>query len=366
MSSGVVVIYPAREHEPEHEKKVHHELAKRIAHMLGMEFAGEYDAAKRYTGRVYFLPSDTLIGIALAQSLGIKNENDLFGGVAPHPFIPTKAISHPLLDSASVAPQGWSHEFGKLVQDSVLRGFTSFSLEDARKAGKQLLLYGPLRIKPVLATAGRGQVLVSNLDGLATALEDIDTTRLADCGVVLEEHLDDVKTYSVGQVRVAGMIASYVGTQRLTPDNRGEMVYGGSELIVALGDFDTLQKLDLAPDYQTSITKAKAFDAAASKCFTGFFASRRNYDVASGLDSKGNQRCGVLEQSWRTGGASAAEIAALETFHTRTDVRVVRASTMEIFGDRVQPPAGANEVFYGQDPDLGLIRKYVMVEPYGN
>ncbi len=162
------------------------------------------------------------------------------------------------------------------------------------------------------------------------------------------------------------MIASYVGTQRLTADNRGEMVYGGSELIVALGDFDTLQKIDLAPGYQTAIAKAKAYDAAASKCFTGFFASRRNYDVASGLDSKGRQRCGVLEQSWRTGGASAAEIAALEAFHTRKDIKIVRASTLEIFGDRAQPPAQAKEVFYGEDPDLGLIRKYVMVEPYGN
>ncbi len=159
MSSGVVVIYPAREHEPEHEKKVHQELARRIARMLGMEFAGAYDAAQRYSGRVYFLPSDTLIGIRLAESLGIKSENDLFGGVAPHPFIPTKAISHALLDPTSIAPEGWSHEFGKLVKDSVLLGFTSFSLDDARSAGQQLLQHGPLRVKPVHATAGRGQIL---------------------------------------------------------------------------------------------------------------------------------------------------------------------------------------------------------------
>src|SRR5690606_35220237 len=115
---------------------------------------------------------------------------------------------------------------------AVLQGFTSFSLDDAHEAGKRLLQYGPLRIKPVHATAGRGQVLVSDLDELARALKALPTDRLADCGVVLEEHLEEVKTYSVGQVRLANLVASYVGTQHLTPDNQGEMVYGGSDLIV--------------------------------------------------------------------------------------------------------------------------------------
>jgi hypothetical protein len=59
---------------------------------------------------------------------------------------------------------------------------------------------------------------------------------------VLEEDLAGVTTYSVGQVRVAGLVASYCGTQRLTPDNTGEAVYGGSELLVARRGFEELAR----------------------------------------------------------------------------------------------------------------------------
>ncbi len=359
-------MYAVREHEPEHDKAVHFELGKRIAGLLGGQFEGEYDKTKRYAGRLYFLPSDTLIGMAEARGLGIKTETDLFGGVAPYAFIPTKAITHPLRADRAYAPQGWSRDFGLRIKDAVLRGYTSFTLEDAREAGIELLQHGVLRLKPVHATAGRGQVLVSNIGELDQALQELNTDRLSDCGVVLEEHLDKVKTYSVGQVRVANLIASYVGTQRLTKDNHGELVYGGSDLIVTRGGFDALHKMDLPDDFREAIAKAQTYDQAATDCFTELFASRRNYDIAGGVDTQGKWRVGVLEQSWRSGGASSAEIAALEVFQAHEDVQQVRASTIEIFGQEIDPPASATEVFRGEDKDLGLIRKYVTVEPYGN
>ena len=43
--------------------------------------------------------------------------------------------------------------------------------------------------------------------------------------------------------------------------------------------------------------------------FPGLFASRCNYDVVTGADGVGKHHSGVLEQSWRAGGASGAEIA---------------------------------------------------------
>lgn len=363
---GTVLVYPARGHEPEHEQHVHLELGRRIAHLMGMQFGGLYEAQRHYAGRLYFLPSDTLIGSELIQRLGIKTEDDLFGGVALHAFIPTKAISHTLLHPYALAPAGWSHDFGRLVQDAVLRGYTSFSLDDAHEAGRRLLEYGALRIKPVLATAGRGQVLVSDLHQLEQALKQVSTDRLDECGVVLEEHLDEVETYSVGQIRLGELQASYVGTQHLTPDNNGEMVYGGSDLIVARGGFDKLLNAGLSTEFQTAILKAQTYDQAASLCFPGFFASRRNYDVASGRDNQGQLRFGVLEQSWRSGGASGAEIAALEIFYSQAQTDFVRARTLEIFGHQAQPPAHAVAIFEGEDKNLGLLRKYIMVEPYGN
>lgn len=359
-------MYAAREHEPEHDKSVHLELGRRIARLLGLEFGGEHEHAKTYSGRLYFLPSDTIIGLEHARRLGIASENDLFGGVAPHAFIPTKAITHPLPGDGAFAPEGWSRDFSQRVKDAVLQGYTCFTLEDARRAGLKMLEHGTLRLKPVHATAGRGQVLISTAAQLDQALHELNTDRLADCGIVLEEHLDDVKTYSVGQVRVANMVASYVGTQRLTPDNHGELVYGGSDLIVTRGNFDALRKIDLPTDFQTAIAQAQIYDQAASHCFSDFFASRRNYDIASGTDAQGTLRTGVLEQSWRSGGASSAEVAALEVFQEHEGVQRVRACTTEIFGDQAAAPEGAVEIFRGEDKDLGLIRKYVTVVPYGN
>ena len=63
-----------------------------------------------------------------------------------------------------------------------------------------------------------------------------------------------------------------------------------------------------------AIEYARIFDTAAAIFFPGCFASRRNYDIAQGRDGNGRERFGVLEQSWRVGGASSAEIAALEAF----------------------------------------------------
>lgn len=364
-TAGTVLIYFAREHEPAHEKAVLLELGKRIARLLGMAFGGPYSESIRYTGPLYFIPSATLVGAELTEKLGIRHEGQLFGGAAPHPFIPTKAITHTLLHPEALAPEGWSHEFGERVRDSVLKGITAFTLDDARRAGEELLRDGPIRIKPVHATAGRGQIAVTSTAELINALLGLETSGLEDCGLVIEENLTDVRTFSVGQVRVGGNLASYVGTQCLTQDNHGELVYGGSDLIVARGDFDRLLQLKLAPEFQTAISKARLYDEAAMACFPGLFASRRNYDVAAGKNGAGAERCGVLEQSWRAGGASAAEIVALEAFHTNPHTQAVRSRTIELFGPEVTPPPGAVELYHGIDLEVGLMRKFVTVEPYG-
>jgi hypothetical protein len=364
--AGVVVVHPTREHEPEHERAIHFELAKRIGGLLGLDFAGTYDADSRYTGRVYFLPTDTLVGRETARNLGINGEHDLFGGVTPYPFMATKAITHDLLAQDAARPEGWSPAFAKAVRDSVLHGITAFTLEDARKAGERLLKAGPIRLKPVRGVGGRGQILISCGSELADALKGLDAAELSCYGVVLEEHLDKVTTYSVGKVRMADVIATYFGTQRLTPDNHGEMVYGGSDLVVVRGDFDVLLKLDLPEDVLQAIVQARAYDEAATAHFKGFFASRRNYDIAQGLDSHGRKRSGVLEQSWRTGGASSAEIAALEAFDSDKSLSTVRASSIEIFGRNHNPPSSATVLFSGEDKDIGLVTKSVMVESYGN
>lgn len=368
---GAVVVYSlgGRDFAQRHEKTTRTGIAERLAALKGFDFAGDHDpaAAARPSGPVYFVPSDTLVGTEAARTLGIGGEDDLFGGVVPYPFVATKAITHPLVAPDARAPAGWSAELRRRLGDAVLPGFCAFAPADARRAGAQLLERGPVRIKPVRATGGRAQIVVSDANELDRALADTDAGDLSEHGLVLEANLAGVTTHSVGQVRVAGLVASYWGTQRLTPDNTGASVYGGSDLLVARGGFEALLALDLAAEARLAVAQARAYDEAATECFPAMFASRRNYDVIQGNDPAGRRRSGVLEQSWRVGGASGAEIGALEAFRADPALRAVRASTVELYGEgAAPPPPGATVYFRGVDERIGPITKYATVEQHGD
>lgn len=361
---AAVALYPNRAHEAQHERISLSELARRIAGLQGLPYYGEFNPAQAPAEPLYLVPSGTLIGVDEARGLGVASEQDLFGGVVPLPFVATKAISHGLVGAGARAPQGWPGTFAAEAGDALLDGFTAFDLSDAREAGQRLLRQGRMRVKPVRATAGRGQWLVEDADALEQALAAQDADEVNAFGLVLEQHLDEVLTYSVGQVRIGELLATYHGRQRLTEDNAGETVYGGSDLVVVRGDFDALLQLDLPDPVRLAVRQSQCYDAVASACFPALIASRRNYDVAQGRDAQGRQRSGVLEQSWRIGGASSAEIAALETFHADPTVTRVRASSLEFFGEAHQPPANASVLFRGPDPEIGFMTKCVTVEAY--
>jgi hypothetical protein len=363
--SGAVATYsvPGHGFAHSHEQATRNGIARRLAVLKGFDFVGEYASAHSLSGPIYLVPSDTLVGLAAAAALGVCDEHSLFGGTVPHPFVATKAITHPLVAPGAIAPAGWSTEFGPRVQDAVLAGVTAFSGVDARRAGERLLEHGPVRVKSVRATGGRGQIVVSDLATLEAVLNMEDALNLSEHGLVLEEHLTDVTTYSVGQVRVADLTASYYGTQRLTSDNSGAAVYGGSDLVVARGDFEALAALNPPEDARLAVAQARVYDQAAIDCFPGMFASRRNYDIARGMNAAGRLRCGVLEQSWRIGGASGAEVAALEAFRADPGLHAVRASTVEIYGEP-EPPPHATVYFRGEDERDGPMTKYALTEPH--
>jgi len=311
------------------------------------------------------VPSDTIIGVERAERLGIRSEDDLFGAVAPFAFLPTKAISHPLGHEGAEAPPGWSRAFGERIRGSVLEGFSAFSVVDARQAGLELLAGGPLRVKPVHGRGGLGQQVVRSADELELALETLDPGGLALCGVVLERQLEQVRTFSVGQVRVGEWLLSYVGEQYLTPDNQGRQVYGGSTLQLVRGGFSALQQLPLEASLRQAVRQAQAYDEAAFACFPGLIASRRNYDVAIGTDPQGRACSGVLEQSWRIGGASSAEILALRRFVAEPALQSLRASSVEVYGTPPPLPAGALLIYQGDDPHCGPLTKYARIEDAG-
>lgn len=360
---GTVVAYaphPAS-HGSAHERSALLQFAERIAGLMGCACGGFHDPAVPRAGPLYFVPADTLT-TQQADGLGIRGIDDLFGGVVPHAFVATKAISHPLVSPDAAGVDGWNPQLAERLGESVLAGFSAFSPADARQAGARLLAGGPVRVKPVRATGGRGQSVVQDAAGLEELLGTADPAEVRAHGLVLEEDLADPVTFSVGQVQVAGRLASYYGFQKLTPDNHGRPVFGGSDLTVARGGFDALLALRPAPEIARAIEQARHYDAAVRACYPGFYASRSNYDILVGRDAAGRRRCGVLEQSWRVGGATGPELAALETFQADPQRQWVRTRGVEVFGDSPDPPPHATVYFRGVDPEAGPLTKYTVVQ----
>lgn len=364
MARGTVVTYAPGNADPGgHMALTRAALARMLAELKGFAYGGEYAPERRYAGPLYFVPKDSLVGVQQARALGVRSAEDLYGGVVPYAFVATKAIAHPLVGPRARAPRGWSAAFAERVRDLVLPGFSAFALDDARLAGRQLLERGPVRIKLGQGLGGHGQFIVETADELERALQSIDEVPLAELGLVVEPDLEEVTTYSVGHCDVAGVRSSYCGTQCMTRDNRGGDAYGGSQLIVVRGGYDALERRLRDPDARLALAQARLFDAA-SAAFDGLIASRRNYDAARGRDRSGTWRRGVLEQSWRLGGASGAELAAVKSFLADPALHAVRACSTERYGDTAVPQ-DAMVHYRGIDPQVGPLVKYTVLEAYG-
>lgn len=341
-----------------HDRASRATLLARIAALLDQPLLDPVDAEQASAMTALLVPGDALEADD-AGAAGIFDRSDILGGVVPAMFIGTKAITHGLVDDDAARPAEWSTTMARLMGDAALPGYTAFTHADAARAGRLLLAKGPVRIKDVCGKAGLGQEVVRDAAELDAALAKEDAADLADCGIVLEENLTDVVTYSVGLVELAGQTISYWGTQNLTTDHKGREVYGGSDLHVVRGGFDALLALDLPDHLARAVRCAAVFDGAAHAAYPDIILTRRNYDVIEGTDAEGARRIGVLEQSWRVGGASGAEIAAFEAFHAEPDTTEVRCSTVEVY-DLVTPPIGATVYYQGVDPVVGAMTKYAM------
>jgi hypothetical protein len=270
------------------------------------------------------------------------------------------AISPPLVSKDAAAPAGWSHACAEFIGEAALRGFTAFDRADAMAAARQLLREGPIRIKSVLGIGGAGQHLVRREDEIDAALAALADDELASAGVAIEEHLDDAVTFSVGAVTCGDTQIAYCGTQRAVTNPRGHEVYGGSTLDVMRGSFDALLAAGLPQARYDAVELARAYDAAAFAAYPAAFASRRNYDVLFGRDGAGRVRAGVLEQSWRIGGASGAEVMALDAFRSDPTRTRIRCATVEVYDEDAKVPEGAFVYYRGLDAHAGPLTKYAL------
>lgn len=345
-----------------HEQATQRRIAEALAQVMGWDVAGNDDGEQADTRRRYFVPRQTLLA-AQAERLGIRGPQDLFGGVVPQHFVAGKTITHALAPGARAMPAGWSPAFARAVAGAVLPGYSAFARHDARIAGRELLREGAVRVKRAGSSGGTGQWTVTSAQELDDRLAAIDDAEWQRDGVVLERLLEPVSTLSVGQVRVGALRASYLGTQQLTRNHAGHAVYGGSRLSVVRGGFDALlARLDPPAELRTAVEQARRYHRAALRAFPGMYASRCNYDIAQGPDSAGQWRSGVLEQSWRIGGASGAEIEALRALREDPSRELAVASTTEVY-ELQTPPPGATVYFSGVDDRVGALTKYARLEP---
>jgi hypothetical protein len=363
MANGVVVLYFSQFDKSLqwHHKVVLDATAKAIAKIKRYDFGGHYEAQCDYSGLLFFVPGDTLL-VEETAYLGIHSSNDLYGGVVPHLFMKTKAITHGLTNRHAERPLGWSTVFAERVREIVLPGYTIFSYRDAQLAARRMLKRGPIRVKKPLSASGKDQTVVTSLNELDAVLETVSADEMAAYGLVLEENLRQARTFSVGEVAVGSLRISYYGKQRTVSDNEGRPVYGGSDLVCVRGGWEGLDALPMSSEARAAVVAARLYDGATEE-LRGFMASRRNYDVAQGIAADGRPRSGVLEPSWRVGGASSAELAAMAAFAQDPALQIVRASHVEEYGKDRRAPADAVVNFQGEDAEAGPLLRYTTVKP---
>lgn len=310
----------------------------------------------------YYIPSQTLLE-SEANKLGIRSMDDLYGGVVTDAFLQTKTISHPVFHADMSMPTGWNNELGRALKPYVLKGFSAFNAQDALWTAKGLLHHTPIRLKLALTNAGQGQWVFNTHKELISFLNQAPIQPLLEKGVVIEENLQKTTTFSVGQTEIQGHVISYLGQQHTTLNLLQEQVYGGSMLFVVKGDYDALHALLEHPNHKKILHLVRSYEDLVFKAYPKIFASRRNYDVIQGLTFHGEARTGVLEQSWRVGGASMAELLALKAFLFNPTQESVVTWTKERYFSSSADIAKAEDIYSIERVEPMTLVKYAGLLP---
>lgn len=360
MARGTVALHLSRPKSflDGHEGQTLRWIAQAIARLKAFDYRDSLEGVDAFDGAVFFVPDETLVREE-AAALGVSSAKELFGGIVPYAFVKTKTISHELVSDTAARSDGWSTVCADRMRDVVLPGFSVFTRADARTAASRLLTLGAVRVKRPCAAGGRGQCVLRSMHEIEALFETLDDGEVERDGLVLEVNLETLTTRSIGSVMLDDETIAYHGQQRMTSDNDGRPVYGGSELVCVRGGWDTLEPLDLDAGTRTAVRQSRLYDDATADY--GVIASRRNYDVGLGCDRAGRRYSGVFEASWRAGGASPAEMLAFEVFARDPSIGVAVVATVEAYGASAEPPPGAVVHFHGVDPIAGPLVRYSLV-----
>ncbi|MCL1561021.1 DUF3182 family protein [Xanthomonas nasturtii] len=337
-----------------HERATHAWVCSEIARLLGARDAGVAGDGLIEVG-TFHVPDDTLT-TTQARGLGIRGAGDLLGGIVPHAFLATKVIGHPLVTDDAACLAGWDQALAKALIPATLPGYTVFSHPDAVHAWQALSSGGEVRLKLPTGVGGNDQWRIADAVQLMQVLDSLPEDYLGTHGAVLERNILQPLTHSVGELCVAGIRIAYYGTQCSVRNADGGDVYGGSSLRVHRGSLEALMATALPPQEQRVVEQACRYDRFITAAYPELQISRRNYDVVSSEDASNTRVCGVLEQSWRIGGATPAELAAIGAFQHDPALQWVSASTHEIY--QGEPPADAQIYYRATQPGPGPRYKY--------
>lgn len=352
-----VVPYPSPSTGSKADQSTQQELALKLGQIFNYESSSEFTLeASSPPTHEYLLPLHTLL-FSEAQRLGIQTPQDLYGGVVPYEFVRAKVISHPLRQASMEAPPGWEHELGHELRPYTLKGYSAFSVQDAFWVARGLIHEGPIRIKLAHSNASQGQFICTHYTDIPALLQQAAYEPLIEKGVVIEENLTDSTTYSVGQTEVAGLLISYIGEQHSTLNLANKTTYGGTRLLAVRGDYEQLRQTLDAPLMLEVLEFARQYEQRIFSYYPTLFASRRNYDVIHGRGWDGEMRLGVLEQSWRMGGASIAELYALEALMRDPALTSQHAWTKEEYVPNLDNRTESSHVYcIAQESDGYLIK----------
>jgi len=331
-------------------------LAARLCSLTGRQLLPTLQSFDE-NNETFFVPTFALVRQNGHPEISIQN---FYGGIVHHGFMTTKLVTHPHWHDDDNLPEGWARSFAACLQDCVLSGFSVFSHRHALEAAGALLKKHKIRFKNPYASGGKDQTVIETVRSLDGFLETVSDSDIAN-GLVVEEDVENSSTYSVGQVQIENHIGSYLGRQYTSHDKDGSVAYAGSRLHMVRGGWDTLLNQLQSPVAHRIVENARRYDEAARQ-HLGLVASRRNYDVLVGPITENGVRCGVLEQSWRVGGASPAEVLAIEKLTQDETVIAVQAMVRET---QDQKPAFKEKDFivYAGDDDFGRpLHKYARIE----
>ena len=339
-SRGVVVAYVSDQqaHASEHERITQAEFARRLAALKDYEAGGLYEPRRPCPGRIYFVPGITLTR-SQAAALGIRGPDDLFGGVVPHAFVATKVISHPLVRPDAAALPGWNPAFGAQVGErcwpAMPLSITTMRAEPAIGCSKAGRCASSRSAPPAAAASGGARRRLE----LQRQLEAIDPGEVVTHGAGArrkpERRPHHQRRPGEGR-RSHGKLLRPAAPDAQQPGERGLRRLRPDRV---RGDFDALLAQDVPPEIRGGDRAGAALQRGRRSLATPASLPRATTTTSSlGRDAAGRSRSGVLEQSWRLGGATGAEIAALEVFRDQPGRNRVRASAIEVFGESPPPP----------------------------